>query len=138
MTAGTVVDADSHILEPAELWLEYMEPEFKSRAMRINRDEKGLEYLDINGVVSTGYSGGLGSMAAVGKSLEWKAENTTKPYSEQRQLTPAAIDPAWSKNSCSFLIAVFEQHAGAFTGRQRACDLDTTFDFVSAERLWAM
>ena len=32
-------------------------------------------------------------MAAVGKSLEWKAENTTKPYSEQRQRTPGAIDP---------------------------------------------
>ena len=92
MTAGTVVDADSHILEPAEMWLEYLEPELKSRAMRINRDEKGLEYLDINGVVSTGYSGGLGSMAAVGKSLEWKAKNTTEPYSEQRQLTPGAVD----------------------------------------------
>ena len=40
MTAGTVVDADSHILEPAEMWVEYMEPEFKSRAMRITGMKK--------------------------------------------------------------------------------------------------
>ncbi|MCH8088718.1 MAG: amidohydrolase [Chloroflexi bacterium] len=93
MTAGRIVDADSHILEPAEMWVEYMEPEFRDRALRINRDEKGLEYLDIDGLVSAGYSGGLGSMAGVGKSLEWKAENATKPYSEQARLTPAAIDP---------------------------------------------
>ena len=92
MTNGTVVDADSHILEPADLWLDYMEPALKDRAMSIKKDSQGLEYLDIDGTMSTGYSGGLGSMAAVGKSLEWKAENTDKPYETQRHLTPGAID----------------------------------------------
>ena len=32
-----VVDCDSHVLEPADLWQSYLEPEFRSRAIRIER-----------------------------------------------------------------------------------------------------
>ena len=58
MTRSIVVDADSHIMEPANLWLEYMDPKFRDRALRINTNEFGLEYLDIDGKVSIGYNGG--------------------------------------------------------------------------------
>ena len=58
MASGIVVDADSHIMEPANLWQEYMDPEFRSRALKISVDEFGLEYLDIDGKVSIGYNGG--------------------------------------------------------------------------------
>ena len=42
MASGIIVDADSHIMEPATLWQKYMDPEFRSRALRISVDEFGL------------------------------------------------------------------------------------------------
>ena len=46
------VDADGHILEPPDLWERYLEPAYRDRALRIVRDEKGLEELEIGGVRS--------------------------------------------------------------------------------------
>ena len=45
---GTV-DADGHILEPADLWETYLEDKYKDRALRIKVDNNGFEYLEING-----------------------------------------------------------------------------------------
>ena len=42
------VDADGHILEPPDLWEAYLDPEFRDRALRIVRDEHGLEELQID------------------------------------------------------------------------------------------
>ena len=39
---GTV-DADGHIMEPPNLWEEYLEEEFKPRALRIGVDDEGYE-----------------------------------------------------------------------------------------------
>ena len=41
-----VVDCDSHVLEPADLWQRYLEPEFRDRAIRIERRD-GVEHLII-------------------------------------------------------------------------------------------
>ena len=35
---GRVVDADGHVLEPADTWLKYLEPSYRERAIRIARD----------------------------------------------------------------------------------------------------
>ena len=43
------VDADGHILEPPDLWDEYLESKYKDRALRIRLDESGLEELEIGG-----------------------------------------------------------------------------------------
>ncbi len=43
------VDADGHVLESADLWEQDLEDKYKSRAMRIKRDENNLEYLEIDG-----------------------------------------------------------------------------------------
>jgi uncharacterized protein len=43
------VDADGHILEPPTLWEEYIDPEFRDRALRFRIDENGLEELEIAG-----------------------------------------------------------------------------------------
>jgi uncharacterized protein len=48
-TAGLVVDSDSHVMEPADLWLRYLEPEFRDRAIRVERRE-GVEHLVIGEV----------------------------------------------------------------------------------------
>ena len=37
------VDADGHLLEDAGLWDAYIERKYKDRAMRLKRDENGLE-----------------------------------------------------------------------------------------------
>ena len=45
---GTI-DADGHILEPPDLWENYLENEYKARALRIGVDDEGYEYLEIDG-----------------------------------------------------------------------------------------
>jgi predicted TIM-barrel fold metal-dependent hydrolase len=61
------IDADGHILEPADLWESYLEERFKDRAIQIKLDDEGLEYLEINGQKSTRtHSGTLGLLGAMG------------------------------------------------------------------------
>jgi predicted TIM-barrel fold metal-dependent hydrolase len=55
-----VVDCDSHVMEPADLWQTYLEPEFRDRAIRIERRE-GVEHLIIGEEsVLSGVLAGLG------------------------------------------------------------------------------
>jgi predicted TIM-barrel fold metal-dependent hydrolase len=60
------VDADGHILEDAGLWERYLEPRYRDRAMRLARDEQGLEFLEIDGrsskYVRRGLPASLGGM----------------------------------------------------------------------------
>ena len=44
---GTI-DADGHILEPPDLWENYLEDKYKKRALRIGVDDEGYEYLEID------------------------------------------------------------------------------------------
>ena len=44
---GTV-DADGHILEPPDLWEQYLEQKYVDRALRIGVDDDGYEYLEID------------------------------------------------------------------------------------------
>jgi predicted TIM-barrel fold metal-dependent hydrolase len=63
---GTV-DADGHILEPPDLWENYLEDEYKPRAMRIKVDDQGLEYLEIDQRPSLrSRRGSLGILGAMG------------------------------------------------------------------------
>src|SRR5215204_111052 len=45
--AYNVVDADGHILEPLDLWDNYMDPKFRDRAPRIAKGDNGKERLII-------------------------------------------------------------------------------------------
>ena len=60
------VDADGHILEPPDLWEQYLEPKYRDRALRIVPDENGLEELSIGGTRSRmsrrGFPSTLGAM----------------------------------------------------------------------------
>ena len=63
---GTV-DADGHILEPADLWENYLESKYRSRALRIGVDDDGFEYLEIDGQPSRrSRRGSLGLLGAMG------------------------------------------------------------------------
>jgi predicted TIM-barrel fold metal-dependent hydrolase len=64
---GTV-DADGHVLEPADLWEEYLEERYRDRALRIRTDDEGLEYLELDGRPSQRtVKGVLGLLGAMGE-----------------------------------------------------------------------
>jgi hypothetical protein len=61
------VDADGHILEPSDLWETYLEPRFRDRALRIAKDDNGLDVLEIDGAPSQLAARGMPStLAAMG------------------------------------------------------------------------
>ena len=64
------VDADGHILEAPDLWERYLEPKYRDRAIRIKKDDEGLEYLEVNGkpakMARKGMPSGLGVMDKIG------------------------------------------------------------------------
>ena len=41
--SATFVDIDGHITEPANLWQDYIDPEYRDHAIKISKDENGLE-----------------------------------------------------------------------------------------------
>jgi len=43
------IDADGHILEPPTIWEDYIDPQYRDRALRFRVDEQGLEELEIGG-----------------------------------------------------------------------------------------
>ena len=92
-----IVDADGHVLEPPGLWEEYLEPEYKDRAIRIATNEAGLEYIEIDVRPSeAGAVGTLGNVASAGKSMEWRLENSLKPgafsYADGLKMAPGSCD----------------------------------------------
>jgi len=55
-----IIDCDSHVMEPADLWQRYLEPEFRDRAIRIEM-RNGIEHLIIGEEpVLAGVLAGLG------------------------------------------------------------------------------
>ena len=63
---GTI-DADGHILEPPDLWENYLEEKYRPRALRIGVDDDGFEYLEIDQQPSKrSRKGSLGLLGAMG------------------------------------------------------------------------
>jgi predicted TIM-barrel fold metal-dependent hydrolase len=63
---GTI-DADGHVLEPVDLWENYLEERYRPRALRIKVDDEGFEYLEIDRRPSTRtVKGSLGLLGAMG------------------------------------------------------------------------
>src|SRR6267142_3680821 len=63
-----VIDADGHILEPADLWEKYTELKYRDRAIRIRVGDDGYEYLEIDCRRATlPRPGQLGTLGGMGK-----------------------------------------------------------------------
>src|SRR5204863_1277452 len=60
-----VVDADGHVLEPADTWVKYLEPSYRDRAIRIATDEHGYEVLLIDGQPLKTLRGQLGALGGI-------------------------------------------------------------------------
>jgi predicted TIM-barrel fold metal-dependent hydrolase len=64
-TPAPVVDADGHILEPPDLWEQYLEPEYRDRAIRVEYDENGLEILIFDDQIVELHRGTMGALGGV-------------------------------------------------------------------------
>jgi predicted TIM-barrel fold metal-dependent hydrolase len=82
-----VVDADSHVMEPADLWETYLEPKFRDRAIKIV-ETNGVEQLVMGGqVILGGTLAGLGGVHVDRPTLF----NGTMKYADG--CPPASYDP---------------------------------------------
>ena len=88
-----VIDADSHILEPIDLWQKYLEPKYQDRAMRIEKDSQGWEQWIVNGKPYSYRHGIFGDMGAIGQDLKRYFTPGQATYEEGRQLSPGGCDP---------------------------------------------
>ena len=62
-----IIDADGHVLEPADLWEEYLETRYRDRGIHVRVDGAGLEYLEVDGAPMSLLSpGALGMLGAMG------------------------------------------------------------------------
>jgi uncharacterized protein len=78
------IDADGHILEPLELWAQYMEPKYRDQAPRLVRDNKGMERLLI-GQKTLGSERGMASLGAVGSRDGTVVVDNTSEYKDGRK-----------------------------------------------------
>ncbi|MCH9037354.1 MAG: hypothetical protein IH860_08590, partial [Chloroflexi bacterium] len=69
MNATKVVDIDSHVLEPPDLWIKNIEPRFRDRALRFELDDNGWEYMCVDNARHHGYflDGGIFGRAGAGQ-----------------------------------------------------------------------
>jgi hypothetical protein len=59
------VDADGHVLEPADTWQRYIDPKFKDRALRVDIDADGFENLFIDNKPTMMLKGRLGALGGI-------------------------------------------------------------------------
>lgn len=88
------IDADGHVLEAPDLWETYLEERYRHRALRVRKDEAGLEYLEIDRrpskLVRNGMPAALGAMDQIG-GIVHEREKTGLGYVDNASL--GAMDP---------------------------------------------
>lgn len=78
-----LIDADGHVLEPPNLWKEYLEPKYRDRAVNIKPGVDGFEFLEIDGKPSALTSssllnslGGMGKLQKLGDKVQEANQQT--------------------------------------------------------------
>ena len=61
-----VIDADGHILEPLNLWTDYIEPRYRDRAPRLVTNNHGRQQLQVDTALLGSAERGLGAIGAIG------------------------------------------------------------------------
>jgi predicted TIM-barrel fold metal-dependent hydrolase len=89
------VDADGHVLEPADTWQRYIDPAFRDRALRIGIDADGFENLFIDNQPTLMLKGRLGALGGI--EAETPAEKLAFQIPGQRTYQdgapPGGYDP---------------------------------------------
>ena len=91
-SAGRVVDADGHVLEPADTWLKYLEPSYRGRAIRVVRDDDGYEVLLVDGQPVKTLRGQLGALGGIEMDAQRLLTRGQVTYAEGSP--PGAYDPS--------------------------------------------
>ncbi len=87
------IDADSHVLEPRTTWVDYIDPAFRERAIRIAIDERGDEVLLIDGHPVEGMRNGLAGMGGINLDAAAALDRSGKLRYEDG-CPPGGYDPA--------------------------------------------
>ena len=82
------IDADGHILEPLDIWDQYIDPAFRDRAPKVVLDDNGKERLLIEGKVY-GNPKGLGRLGAVG-ARDGSVDDSKMTYKDGK---PGGFEP---------------------------------------------
>jgi predicted TIM-barrel fold metal-dependent hydrolase len=77
-----LIDADTHVLEPGDMWQKYIDPAYREQAPFVFVDSDGKERISIQGVVYGGPEG-LGHLGAFGAA--WGHGSLDVPYSACRE-----------------------------------------------------
>lgn len=88
---GAVVDADGHVLEPADTWVQYIDPQYRDRAIRIAYDNDGYENLLIDNKPLELIRGHLGVLGGIGMDPEALHVNGKMTYADGSP--PGSYDP---------------------------------------------
>jgi predicted TIM-barrel fold metal-dependent hydrolase len=87
------VDADGHVLEPRNTWIDYIDPAFRDRAIRIAIDDHGDEVLLIDGHPVEGMRNGLAGMGGINLDFVDALDRSGKLRYEDG-CPPGGYDPA--------------------------------------------
>jgi len=88
---GLVVDADGHILEPANTWIRYIDPQYRDRAIRVERDANGYEFLSIDNKPLMALYGQLGALGGIEMDAEPLLTPGKRTYADG--CPPGSYDP---------------------------------------------
>jgi len=93
--AGAVltVDADGHVLEPRDTWLRYIDPPYRERAIRIDRDDRGDEVLLVDNQPLESLRNSLAALGGIELDPS-DALDRTKRLSYEDGCPPGGYDPA--------------------------------------------
>ena len=125
-----VIDADGHILEPLNLWSDYIEPKYRDKAPKLIRDADGKQRLQV-GEQLLGSKKGLGAMGGVG-ARDGTVVDDAMEYEQGRKggFDPHARIPDMDLDGidAAFLYPSIGLFAGAVTTRRppRRCRAPTT------------
>jgi predicted TIM-barrel fold metal-dependent hydrolase len=86
-----IVDADGHVLEPADMWRTYIDPQYRDRAVKITLDEKGYENLLFDNKPLELVRGHLGVLGGIGMDPVALHKNGSMTYADG--CPPGSYDP---------------------------------------------
>ena len=86
------IDADGHVLEPRDVWLRYLEPAVRARAIRIENDAAGVEVLLVDGRPHPALRGRLGALGGIGMDAAELMTAGRRSYEDG--CPPGGYDPA--------------------------------------------
>jgi hypothetical protein len=91
-TTMLTVDADGHVLEPRDTWLDHIDPAFRDRAIRIGRDDRAGEVLLVDGRPLEALRGRLATLGGI--ELDPTEALTNESLSYEDGCPPGGYDPA--------------------------------------------